>query len=587
MGIEMSRVLQFAKNHKWKLIFLVLALIFLILGAALFLLLVKVGNVRYIYNYMNDTKGSLPTEYYPLNEAGADNVTALATTNTNPTKLSIHASIEADGEVVDKYTRIDSIYFSSDLLINFTDISGILTFRGDYMRNLQAYGTVDLKEKKFDRDYWSYSTGKVLKSNGVDYWSGNGWTGQPLIVAWDNETKQIMNLYQASKEKEDLKEVIYPGMDGYIHFLDLETGKPTRPSINVGMTFKGTASIHPGGVPMLICGSGDAQTGVYGECISPRIYIYSLIDGKRLFEFAANDEFAPRVWHAFDSSPIFHVETDTLICPGENGVLYTLKLNTDYNKEQGTLSIAPSDIVKFTFTEERYTEDHRYGSECSAVVWGNYIFLGDNGGTFFCVDLNTMKMVWAQDVVEDVNSSPILEEDEDGNKYIYVGTTLKFETDSHSMGESSIYKLNAMTGEIIWRKPYEVHTVSGLAGGVLSTGVLGKGSISDCVIYSVSKTPGIDNGYLVALDKTNGNVIWELALTSYSWSSSGVLYTEDGSAYLIQGCHNGDLLFIDALTGNILDKMNFGTDIEATPAIFGDRLVVGMRNEKIIGIQMK
>ena len=53
-------------------------------------------------------------------------------------------------------------------------------------------------------------------------------------------------------------------------------------------------------------------------------------------------------------------------------------------------------------------KDKRYGSECSGAVWGNYIFLGDNGGTIFCIDLNTMKMIWAQEVKEDVNSSPIL-----------------------------------------------------------------------------------------------------------------------------------------------------------------------------------
>lgn len=580
-------VKQFLKKNKWKIAVCFIMLILLISGAVIFRLLVKVRNIRYIYNYMTDTNGGLPTEYYSINIIGADNVIAQATQNTNPEKLSIETSIQVDGVTVEKYNRKKPIYFSKELLNNFTNVAGIITFRGNYMRNLQSYGKANITEKKFDRDYWSVSTGKLLKSNGVDYWSGNGWTGQPLIVQWDNETKQIMNLYDEYKKKDGFTEVIYTGMDGHIHFFDFETGKETRDSINVGMSFKGTASLHPGGIPMLVCGSGDAQTGIYGECISPRVYIYNLIDGSRMYEFGANDEFAPRVFHAYDSSPIFHVETDTLIYPGENGVLYTLVLNTEYNKEKGTLSINPSDLVNFTFTEERYTGDHRYGSECSAAVWGNYIFLGDNGGTFFCVDLNTMEMVWAQDVMEDVNASSVFEEDESGYKFIYVGTTLKFNVNNHSIGEASIYKLNAMTGEIIWRKPYEVHTISGLAGGVLSTGVLGKGPISDYVIFSVSKTPGIDSGYIVALDKKTGGVIWEIPLSMYSWSSSGMIYTDDGGAYLIQGCQNGDLLLIDAKTGDILDKMNFGAGIEATPAIFNNRLVVGIRNEKIIGVQIK
>ena len=44
---------------------------------------------------------------------------------------------------------------------------------------------------------------------------------------------------------------------------------------------------------------------------------------------------------------------------------------------------------------------------------------------------------------------------------------------------------------------------------------------------------------------------------------------------------------MDAATGEVLDKMNFGTGIEATPAIFGNKLVVGTRNEKIIGVTIK
>lgn len=581
-GLEKTK--QVKKRQKWKLVLLALALVLLIGAGMIFKLLVRVGSIRYLYNYMHDTAGGLPTEYFLENAVGADMVMAQSVLQTHPSQLQITEQLYVNGKLTAKYSRSEPIYFDNTMLTNSSKLPGLLTFRGNYTRSAPASGSTEWKEKKFNRNYWTYQTGKVLKSNGVDYWSGNGWTGQPIVVSWDDETKQIMNLYEESRKKESLVEVIYPGMDGYIHFLDFETGKPTRDAINVGMTFKGTASLHPEGVPMLICGSGDAQTGLYGECVSPRIYIYSLIDGSKLYEFGANDTAAPRVWHAFDSSPIFHTPTDTLIYPGENGVLYTLKLNTNYDPKAKSLSVAPSEFVQYTFTEERYTEDKRYGSECSAAVWGNYIFLGDNGGTVYCVDLNTMKMIWAQDVLEDVNSSPVLEIDEKGNKFLYIATTLKFQTDSHSMGEAAIYKLNAMTGTVIWKKPYEVHTVSGLAGGILSTGILGEGPIAGSILYSVSKTPSIDSGFLVSLDTKTGEVLWETKLDTYSWSSGTVIYPKDGGAYLIQGCQNGDLLLLNAQTGEVLDRMNFGTGIEATPAVFGNRLVVGTRNERIIGV---
>jgi outer membrane protein assembly factor BamB len=197
-----------------------------------------------------------------------------------------------------------------------------------------------------------------------------------------------------------------------------------------------------------------------------------------------------------------------------------------------------------------------------------------------------MKMVWINDVAEDINSSPVFETD-GGKHYLYVATTLKYGYNSHNMGKASIYKLNAVTGEIIWRKPYEVHTVKGYAGGVLSTGVPGTGLVSDYIFYSVSKTPDLEGGYLVALDKRTGEEVWKKKLEMYSWSSTILFTSEQGKSYLIQGCQNGDLLLIDAKTGDTLDSLNFGSGIEATPALYGNRLVLATRSEKIIGVKVE
>lgn len=582
-------IIKKVKRYKLRILIGFVALVLLFIGFRGFKLLVKVGNIKYLYNYTHNTQGSLPVQQNLGNKVNANASVAKATQATQPSLLGISTRIQVDGVDVSSYTRKDKIFFTSEALKNYTNWKGITTFRGDYHRNLQAYGNATIRQEKFDDKIWSYSTGKVLKSNGVDYWSGNGWTGQPLLVQWDDATKRVMNMYVSAKNKQDLIEVIYPGMDGFIHFLDAETGEPTRDAINVGMTFKGTCSLYPGDAPILVLGSGDAQTGMFGECVSPRIYLYSLIDGKKLYEFADNDPIAPRIWHAFDSSAIFHKETDTLIAIGENGVIYTMKLNTQYNKSTGELSIHPTEEVKAVYSAARNSEDgFLWGSESSASVWQNYLFLGDNGGVVYCIDLNTMQMVWTQDVFDDVNSSIIFEEDENGNKYLYVATTLKYQTNSHNIGEANVFKLNAMSGEIIWRKPYEVHTVKGLAGGFLATGALGKGVVSDYIYYFVSKTPEIDGGYLVALDKETGQEIWRKDIGTDSWSSLNIVYTEDGRAYLIQGGYDGNLALIEATTGEIKDRVYLGGGgIEATCAVFGNQIVVGTRNEKIVGVTVK
>jgi hypothetical protein len=582
--IKITRILKIAS--------VVLAAVLVLILCGTFVLLVKVkGNFSYVYNYMVKTEGGKSVEKNPNGAAYADSPAPFSLPGTAPFAFLKRTEILENGAKTDVFNRAERIVFTEDYLKDFTAFNGIITFRGNYSRSKSSYGTVSLKSNTISKDYWTYKTGKVLKSDGVNFWSGNGWTGQPLAVQWDQGTKAVMNLYPEAKAKSGLVEVIYPGMDGMIHFLDMETGKETRDAINVGMTFKGTCSLHPY-YPLLVCGSGDSAPGLFGEQVSARVFIYSLLDGKKLYEFGANDNFAPRIWHAYDSSAIFSAETDTLIAPGENGVIYTIKLNSVYDPANGILSVDPEQPVEYTYYSEAsekriYQGEGGYGSEASAVVWENYLFLGDNGGIFYCLDLNTLTPVWVQDLYEDINSSPVFEVTETGEKYIYVGTTLKYHTDGHHLGEACIYKINAMTGDIVWKKPYEVHTVLGLAGGILSTGTSGEGKYSDYIYYAVSKVPSVDTAYIVAISKKTGEEYWRTELKCDAWSSGALLYDTDGSAKYVQCCGNGDILLMDAKTGKILASKNFGSNIEATPVVFDNRLAVGLRSEYILGIKFE
>lgn len=550
------------------------------------------GGIRYLYNMKHDTTGMAATEYFGEAQTGADGAVG-STALTAPSVLGITETIRVmkNGDAICSdgaysFLRSEPVDFTEESVVG--TVEGIFTFRGNYHRTLSSYGTAQITEEKFSEAYWSYATGKLLKSNGTSFWSGNGWTGQPLLISWPEETKQIMNLYPEKKAKENFVEVIYSGMDGYIHFLDLEDGSESRDAIHVGMVFKGTASLHPSGIPLLVLGSGDAQTGLYGENVSPRAYIYSLIDGSKLYEFGYNDSMAHRTFHAYDSSPVIDAKTDTLFYPGENGVLYTVKLNTAYDVTAGTLSVAPEHVVDYTYSTARATESaFTWGMENSAVVNENYMYVGDNGGVFYCLDLNTMSMVWAQDVYGDVNSSPIFSKEENGN-FIYVATTLtEAMLDEHSMGEVAIYKLNAANGSVVWKKPFVCHNVDGVEGGILATGVLGQGAIKGQIIYSVSRCPGLSSGYLVSLDTKTGEEVWLQELSDYAWSSTVTLYSQIGAAYLVQCCSDGTVLLLNASNGVLLDSISLHTTLEATPAVFGNTIVVGTRDERIIGLTVK
>lgn len=471
----------------------------------------------------------------------------------------------------------------------YTTLDGVITFRGNNYRNSAVFGTADLTELKFDtKKSWTAKTGKLKKTVKSGYWTGSCWTGQPLIVRWDEETKQAMNIYKKKKAKENLTEVIYATADGRIYFLDLDDGSKTRDTISLGFPIKGTGSIYPDGTPLYFVGAGDSM----GENCA-RTFIVNLLTGEIIYEYGYNDVFSERTdnnsFTAFDSSPLIDVETDTLIQPGENGILYLTHLNTKYDGT--TVTIDPDEVIKWRYTTDRSrAEEDTYwlGMESSAVVWKGYLYIADNCGDLICLDLNTMEVVWVANTLDDTNCTPVLEEDpETGTAYIYLSTSLHWTKNDKDQGDIPIYKFNAATGEIIWQRTYPCYTVSGVSGGVQSTALVGENKLSELVYFTIARTGGNSKGKIVALNKTTGGEVWSCDMSDYTWSSPLALYDKDGNGYVIFCDSTGNMYMVDGLTGKLYDTTNLGANVEASPAAFENTIVVGTRGKEIYGIKVK
>lgn len=496
---------------------------------------------------------------------------------TEPERLISSTAIMVDGEVVEEYESDYEINF--DLPERYTELEGIVTFRGDNFRSGAAYGTAAVSSKTLTK-VWSKSTSGLSDSDGI-YWSGSGWTGQPLIVKWPEATrKNISAMYDWAREKEGLVEVIYATLDGHVYFYELTSGEYTRDPLNLGFNYKGAGALDPRGYPILYVGSGvDSVNG------RSRVKVVNLIDNSVMFEFGHNETFANRGWHMFDSSPLVSAETDQLIYPGENGILYIIHLNTKYNEQTGELSVDPDNIVKWKYNGVRSGSRYWLGVESSAAIINNYIFLADNGGNLMCLDLNTLKLVWVQDVLDDTNCSPVVDV-EDGHPYIYISTSFHYGWRSYSTAEIPIFKIDAETGEIVWRTDYTCYTVQDLSGGVQGTIAVGKNKLSDMIFVPVARTPGASSGTLAALKKDTGEVVWEKETSMYSWSSPVDFYDADGNGYLLY-CNSGfNMFLIDGKTGEQLDYMNLGGNIEASPAMYGNYAVVGTRAMRTYCIQV-
>ena len=496
---------------------------------------------------------------------------------THPDCLVKATAVQDNGELVESYQAAEQIRF--DVGSKYTQTGGIVTFRGNNFRDGASGGKTTLTEKKFGQT-WTMATASLQAPDGA-VWTGHGWTGQPLVMPWPKDVRQHMtNMKDWARQQDTLTEVIYAGMDGYVYFAELSTGKPTRDRLNLGFTFKGSGALDPRGYPLLYVGAG------YDGAKSARALVVSLLDGSVLYEFGNNDSFALRAWHMFDSSPLVDAETDQLIWPGESGILYLIKLNTQYDPDAGTISVNPT-TVKWRYNGVRTGTSYWLGMEASAVIWQGHIIMADNGGILMCLDLDTLQLDWVQDTLDDTNSTPVLEL-EDGHPYVYISTS--FHSGWRTWNATApipVWKIDAVTGEVVWRVDYDCYTVSGVSGGVQGTIALGKNNVSDLVFIPVARTGNGSAGKLVALDKATGETVWSFDTQMYSWSSPTLFYDADGNGYIIY-CTSGYYMYLlDAKTGQQLDSMNLGGNMEASPIVYDNTVVIGTRAQQIWGVTLK
>lgn len=478
-----------------------------------------------------------------------------------------NGSALADSQINYKWNQIpsDATVFPE----NYSEVEGILTFRGNNIRSAPSYGIVEMK--KFQpKLIWE-------KNTKTSSWGGGaGWTGQPAIVKWDPEVLQAMSVKEKFRHKPDFTEIIYGSLDGHVYFLELETGEETRNPIHVGNPIKGSVSVDSRGYPLLYVGEGIPEDGTIG------FNLYSLTDQKRLFRMKGIDSFAHRKWGAFDSSALFNRKEDTLVVGGENGIFYHIKLNTNYKPGSPSIEINPV-VNKYRYVVKGNSHQ---GIENSVAAHHDLAYFADNGGSLQAMSLKTHKPAWSLTTTDDTDATIVIEE-EKGIPYLYTGT----EVDKQgSEGESIIRKINGLTGEVLWQMEYPCFSLLGdnpVNGGLLATPVLGKKEIANMVIFTIARYGTFNGGIMVALNKRTGKEIWKLPMKHYSWSSPVDVYDNNGKAYILQADSVGNIFVIHAIDGKILGSINVGSNIEASPGIFNNYVVLATRGGKFYGLKLE
>lgn len=486
--------------------------------------------------------------------SSARDLAVAAVDATQPAAFGLQTEIQQNGETLTGFNRAYPISFPAGSA--YTTLSGVSAFRGNNYRDAAHFGGMENAPTKLD-ELWSVDIG--LASPEI----------QPLMIRWDADMRQVMNLYDNKKSKEDLTEVIVPGADGKLYFLDLSDGQNTRDPLELGFTAGGTPALDPRGYPLLYVGAGGDGTGA---CY---MNVYSLIDGQLLYRCGAEqkDAFAYRsAYQRFGASPLIAAEADTLIWPGENGIVYTIRLNTDFDRAAGTVSVSPDEPVKYRYTSDQYADDAQangqasriYGFKSSPAAWKNYLFLTDNGGLLQCLDLNTMSPAYVQDTGGIPDASPIFEQ---------AGDSASLYTASYdASGMSHIRKLNALSGETVWQKDS--------TGSIQSSPALGSGSLEGMVFFNVA---GTESGELAAYDSATGDILWQHTLPRPGASSPAAVYAADGSGSILQCDGGGQLFLLDGKTGEAKASLALNSDTQGSPAVFGNTAVL-QSGEKLFGI---
>ncbi|NLD35056.1 MAG: PQQ-binding-like beta-propeller repeat protein [Clostridiales bacterium] len=461
---------------------------------------------------------------------------------------------------------------------------GVFTFRGDSFRGNAAFGTADMPLQQLSV-LWKAPLGSLRTS--TETLHGQGWTGQPAIVKWSVELREMMNIAEAKKDVKALKEVIAAGQDGKIYFFDLNDGVATREPISLGYPMKGSVSVDTQGRPMMAVGQGVSQlpgkTGPIGY------YVYDLITQKQLMflngrktkvqtQFSTNG--------AFDGTALFDRNSDTLIVAGENGLLYTVALNTVFDYlDKKTITIDP--VITFLKSKGNQ-QDMSVTAEASVAMYGKYIYTVDRHGLLKCVDSDSMLTQWVFDTGDNTDASPALGFDEDGSLGLYTGTTVF--TRTRRAGNAFIRRIDALTGREVWKVEVPAKFQDRELGGVKASPVVGQNALSDLVIFTVNLTGDGKTATMLALDKQTGDEVWRHELAAPTVSSPVAVYTASGEGYIVQADGKGVLSLLNGRTGEVLYTLDLEGDIDASPAVYNDVLVIGTSdkdNNYLYGIRLE
>ena len=507
-----------------------------------------------------------------------------------PDDIGLSESVFSGAKVQDDYKFDPPLYIQEADRYDYYENTGVLTFRGDNFRRNAATGTVEVTEGTLTLRWEFPLAGLRTADSGTLY--GVGWNNQPAIVKWPQETREWMNLNESSKNMSAMREVIFSAQDGKVYFVNLETGEASRDVISIGFPMRGSVSVDPRHRPLITFGQAISKlpdkTGAIGY------YVYSLLDQSRLYFINGRSNDNQKQYSnngAFDGSSLIIYEggRDQMVVAGENGLLYSVDLKGTFSyprisnpDAKVSLTVTPSVIYNRCIVSGE--KDARTSIESAVAMYANYVYTADGYGIIRCVDINTMKTLWAYDAGDNTDAAVALDLDGDSLS-LYTGNTAALRLKKNE--PVSIRRMDALTGKVIWTYEIVCEKNNDEYSGCKASPVIGQNDLSGLVYFTVNRVSG-GGAKLIALNKADGTVAWEHSMAE-SVSSPVAVYNEAGNGWIIQADSKGAIYVLDGLTGYLNSTFNVDGRFEASPAVYKNLLVIGTcsRDPKMYCFEIK
>lgn len=489
-------------------------------------------------------------------------------------------SLKRVGEIVDRlpdttYSSVENMKYEVEIRDTATDgrlntlddlyasSKSAMLFRKTPKRDAKFEGKFETMPKEIVVDWRQETDGRPAAQAYQRWGGGTGWNGQPLYIEWPDSLSARLKNSGAVNADFRGKEVIFGSLIGRVYFFDPESGKRTREPIDVTNPIKGTVSFDPTFNGNLYVGQGIPAGRPFGALVLD-------LFNNTVADTFPEDPKAYRHWGAYDSSPVRVGQF--LFRPAENGSLYKFSIEPGKQKLHSVL---------------RYRAvGSALGIEASMAVYGNYGFIADNHGNVIAVNLDTMKPVWHYTLGDDTDATPLVAV-EDGKPYLYVGC----EEDLSNRGFARFAKLNALTGEEVWKldEPAKRKAVGDkhFDGGYYASPILGIGNCEGLIFTNIVKNTSGSNGAFIAIDRKTGQKVYELPLKYYSWSSPVGALTKDGQMVIVNCDGAGNVYIIDPKKGEIIASQTVGHNFESSPVLVDNHIYIGSRSNGLFRITLK